>query len=238
MSKAAFAKNWVSSVDLAKHAGLWIPEDLAKLEHRERHQAKLAIIGKLSEIEKEIESKLTPIDTQVSNSMEDSALDEDDTKKLKKVGLSSAMATLHNAQILLPVKDFLKLLSHGEEGMDDIAEDVQSALPNVFSRMKDDQDDNAAFDGDGPTSDMLDDVIGKLLPSLGMGEIPLGKRITVTIIRGRSPKKAHARDTSPEIESLAKLYATYKLAFITHPRNQSSVLTRAIVLQNYTNTRG
>ncbi len=234
-------ETWVSSVDLAKHAGLWIPEDLAIKEGQERVAVKRAMLRKLAEIEKEIETKLTPLDVKMQDSMEDEALEDGDVSKLKKGGLESALEHFHNAQVILPVKDFLKLVSSRPVD-DDIVEDVQGRLPGVFGRLADDESEdattNSAFDGDGVLGGPLGDIVEQMIPKLGMGEKPLRGRIMITMIRGGPARKQASAAPSkdfPEIESIARLYATYKLAALAHPRNKcDDTLTRAAVVQNYT----
>lgn len=234
-------ETWVSSVDLAKHAGLWIPEDLAIKEAQERVAVKRALLKKLAEIEKEIETKMTPMDVKLKDSMEDDVLEDSDAQKLKKGGLESALEQFHNAQVILPVKDFLKLVSSGPVD-DDTVEEVESRLPGVFGRLDaDDAEDattNSAFDGNGIPGGPLAKIVEAMVPQLGMGEAPLRGRIMITVIRGGpSQKQASARPPSdlPEIESIARLYASYKLAALAHPRNKcDDTLTRASVVQNYT----
>ena len=236
-SKVASVDHWVSSVDLANEVGLWVPAHIAALEGLSRKHAKLAALAKLSEMEKEVPAKLTPIDKKISDSMTDSGLDDIDVSRLKRADLGGAMSALHNAQVLLPVKDFIKLISNrSDEGIDDISDEVQCALPGVFGRMGAEDCENSCFDGDGVSEGPVMDLVRGLIPSLGFGAEPLGKRITITVIRGPGKKASAAQWTNPlpEIETLAKLYATYKLAAITHPRNERDVmLTRAALLQHY-----
>ena len=231
---------WESSVDLAKHAGLWVPPEYAETEGLQRVYAKHAILKKLCEMEKEIETKLTPLDTKVKDSMVPEGIPEEDLPKLKKAGLPETMANLHSAQVVLPIKDFLKLVSDSRGAdLDDVSEDVQNKLPGIFGRMESDEDksplENTAFDGDGPMGGPVGSLIQSLIPQLGMGQGPLGKRVTITVIRMK-PKVASSRPISaePEIETMARLYATYKLAALSHPKNADDVmLTRSALLQNY-----
>jgi hypothetical protein len=227
-------------VDLANEVGLWLPRDFALAENQYRRQLKIAILGKLSEMEKEVPAKLSPIDIKVQESSEDSGLVDGTADKLKKSDLGETMGALHDAKVLLPVKDFLKLISNKkDEDISDIGDDVQSALPGVFGRMLADEDtsacDNGIFDGAKTSSGPLADVVSGLVPCLGFGAEPLGARMVSAVIRGPC-KHAAARvpNILPEVETLARLYATYKLAAVTHPRNEHDVmLTRAAVLQNY-----
>jgi hypothetical protein len=242
-AKVAHASDgaWKSAVDLAQEVGLWLPEHIARLEGQERRQLKLAMLRKLSEMEKEVPAKLTPIDTKIGDTMEDSALDDSTVSRLKKADLGETMGALHNAQVILPVKDFLKLVANKkDEDIDDIGDDVQSQLPGVFGRMLDDEDDSAldnnVFDGGECCGGPIMDLVQNLIPSLGLGAGPLGRRVTITVIRGRKKKASSAAQNNPlpEIETLARLYATYKLAAVTHPRNErDAMLTRAALLQNY-----
>ena len=239
-SKVASAETWLSGYELAKEANLWLPSSIAALEGQERKQLKISMLAKLAEMEKEVPTKLTTIDKKISDSTTDSALDEGTVGKLKRADLSETMGAMHEAKVILPIKDFIKLISNQSgENIDDIGDDAQQALPGIFGRMHEDGEDccceNSCFDGASEPGGPIKDLIQQLIPALGLGEIPLGRRITISVIRGpRKVASAVTKNPLPEIETLARLYATYKLASLTHPRNEHDVmLTRAALLQNY-----
>lgn len=231
----AFSTSRMFSADLAKYAGLWIPAELAARDGKQRYAAKVALAGKLAEMEKEVATTFSPIDTKIKDSHVEEGLKDADVDVLKKTGLPGAMAALHNAQIVLPVRDFLKLISDGDVDSG-IADEVQGALPGVFGRMAEDGEDldADAFDGEGPGDGPLSGMLRGILPSLGMGEGPLGRRLTITVISGPKKTASSPKEVVPEVESLARLYGMYKLSALSHHRNVSDVvLTRAALLQNY-----
>jgi hypothetical protein len=90
------------------------------------------------------------------------------------------------------------------------------------------------FDGEGELPLGFGSLIDRLREAFGAGE-PLGRRVTISIIRGQPLKKrAAVRGGDPLVEGLAKLYAVYKLAAVSHPANADHpVVARAAVLQHY-----
>lgn len=236
---AAFDDHFVFSTELAKYAGLIVPACFAD---ECRTEDKLAALGKLAEIEKEIEGTLTPlsVDGDLCGGLPMAGeLSDEDAKKLKDAGIGPAMAALHAAKVLLPLKDFLKLVSADREDLSDMADDVEDQLPGAFSDLIEDGDPGDLFDGVGELPPGLGPILDRVSDAFGMGDIPLGRRVTVTIIRGTPAPKRRAKTAADDevARGIARLYTQYKLAVVAHPSNQADqALLRAAVLQNYYST--
>lgn len=248
--KVASAGTAISSVDLAKEAGLWLPLEMLVEEHGKTASDKLEVLKKLAEIEKEVETSLTPVDEALGQSCGcGRALDDQTVSKVHRMGdkgLAGMFSGLSNAQVLLPLEDFLRLINrNGQFDTDEVLPGVSSAVPGCFSRMLDSDPMEAVTNGlfDGGTGDglpsTLSRVISGLIPGFGLGEEPLNRRVTLTVIRPRPAVKVSAAPRvlteDPLVQGLAQLYASYKLAFAANPKNRSdSALTRAVVIENYT----
>jgi len=246
-----------NSVELAKVAGLYVPAHIAVMDADIHTQRKFALLRKLSEMEKEIETNLTPMDTTAIQSMPSKRqLNTCDINKMMGRGngmgpgkgpeagrhMGRTMNALHEAKVLVPLRDFLQMMGGiGGFDADDVEDDVEHAMPGIFGRMLKHEPmetaGNSVFDGEpGNPLAGVGDIINKMLPEAGMGMPQLQRRITITVIKPKS-KLASAmtpRIDDPLIDGLARLYGTYKLSFLSHPANQDdSVLTRTIALQSY-----
>jgi hypothetical protein len=222
---------WVSSVELAKQAGIYIPVGL--LDGEGNLGLKMAVIRKLSEIEKEISTGLKPIDVKMGPALKDGCISDSTAALMKKHGLDMTFAALNEAGVILGPRDFFKVVTAGID--DDTAAEIQHILPGIYSRMEGDTEilGNDFFDGEG-NSGLMAKVAQELVPELGLREIPLRNRMMTALW---VPKVARISKSSDfqEVEVLADLYATYKLAALSHSSNRSDVvLTRAAILQHYT----
>ena len=240
----------VSSVELAKEAGLWLPVGMLAEQHGKFAADKLQMLRKLAEIEKEIETSLTPVDEAIGHgcgcgrALQDETIDK--IHNLGDNGMASAFGGLSEAKVLLPLEDFLRLVNRkGQFNTDEVLPGVSSAMPGCFSRMLEadpmEAVTNSLFDGasGGGLPSALSRVISGLIPDFGLGEEPLNRRVTLSIIRPPRAMKLSAAPRvlteDPLVQGLAQLYASYKLAFAANPTNRTdSVLTRAVVIENYT----
>jgi hypothetical protein len=230
----------VNSVDLAKQAGLYLPVEYVIERADQRVRRKYATLKKLSEIEKEVETKLTPLDVKVRDAdRSDEELSEGDVKLLKSKGLNEVLSALSEAKIVLPIRDFLKLVTDKNYNeAESLADDVEDSLPGIFTRLLDEEAESCCSDGSFDCDQApnfgasISRLVDRLLPQLGMGELPLGKRIAISIIRAK-PKLSREVRPDPAVEGLARFYARYKLAVLCHPGNESDgLMQRAVVLQN------
>lgn len=235
---AVFDQHFVFSSELAKHAGLYVPHHL---RDELQMQDKLAALSKLSEMEKEVAGTLTPVDSALCKALPSPCMADDQASKLNGAGLGPVMNALHEAKVLLPVRDFLKLISAGKDDLSELPElsdEVEQQLPGAFGRLSaDDMDD--MFDGEGQLPDFLGQIVDQLTEGCGMADLPLGRRATVTIIRGKPTPKRRDKTASDDqlVQGLATLYTRYKLAAVAHPTNQvDQALMRAAVLQNFYST--
>jgi hypothetical protein len=157
-------------------------------------------------------------------------------------GLGAVFEGLAKAQVMLPLRDFLRLINReGHFDVEDVAPAVSQQLPGIFGQMLEDPMDaceSPFFTGGSLLPKPVSSMISRLIPELGMGSGPLGRRVSITIIRSKPSDKQAAVPqiyrTDPLIKGLANLYATYKLAFVTdHGNDSDPVLTRAAVLHHY-----
>jgi len=235
----------VFSTDLFKAAGLWVPRHILMGEMTKEAQSRLQVLQKLAEIEKEIEGRLTPVDSRLANSVPDSAVTDDEVSAVHKLGddgLGAVFDGLGQAKVMLPLRDFLRLINRNQRfDVDDVAPAVGQQLPGIFGKMLDDPMDaceSPFFGGSSLLPTPVSGMVSRLIPELGMDSQPLGRRVSITIIRSKPSDKLAAvpkiYQTDPLIKGLANLYATYKLAFVTdHGNDRDPVLTRAAVLHHY-----
>lgn len=234
------------STDLAKAAGLYVPARLAAEYGDATLRAKLAVLERLAEIEKQIETNMTPLQVKGCDSFNtDAHLSPED---VKTEDIDDTLGTMHAGKVVLPVEDFLTLISaaspSAELNPSELAGDVESSLGGVFSRLLDSPDlsgmlSNGLFDG-APAeqaSDNAKDLAKNLEPDLSLAAGPMTRRVTISIVspsgkKGKTPKAASAKD--PLVEGLANLYATYKLAMLMYPTNSGDTsLYESVVLHNY-----
>lgn len=236
--KVAGEQQVMSSVVLAKQAGLWVPQHLLAASD-ERSWQKRALLQKLSEMEKEIDGTLTPVDEELSRTMEAPQLKSDQADRLRRAGLDGVLDHLAGAKVVLPLRDFLTLISKTPNSdLDAAIPEAEEALPGVFSRMLEDGDgcEDSTFDGcPMGMPGGLSGVLAPLIEAFGAGQ-PLQRRVTIAVIRGKpKPQVKKASALTPRGDGLARLYAQYKLAVLSHPDNlRDDVLTRMALVQNYT----
>lgn len=242
----------VSGSELAEQLNIVAPEDImatpATID-------KLAMIRKLSEIEKEIEATAegdSPINSCAQSFDKDvfsKDVQDDDMRTLTGVSradIPSVLGSLADAKITLSLQDFFKLVMGNKfEALAPHMDSAQNMLPGIFSRM-----------GDGPckmTSGMgemelgeglvprkVRDIIQELIPSSSMDSEPTQRRMTVKILRGGSPAKIIKASNHDILmgtadlvaERLAAVYAMYKVSYCQRVGNNEDIWTKA-VLHNY-----
>lgn len=212
---------------------------------------KKALIRKFSELEKEIEGVLAGKveNGEVKNIINRSCvpeMSEDVMGKLKSLPLSGVLSSLSDNDILLTIKEFLKLL-----GKDDMLEDVKELLPGSFSRLSEESDedvDNFDFNlGSGQLP--IFDIIKKLIPSRRIDDGFLGNALSIDF-ENKPEVNVRRLDNGFAISSksgrgkiiikksnnfvadrLAKLYNLYKLAFCEKNKTKTAALVS--VANNY-----
>lgn len=213
--------------------------------------SKLAVVlGKLATLEKTIPAELdlsSPItQSAVLSSLEDAGVDPDElSKKLASNGVPATrfLAELAKYQVVLPARDFLRILS-GDASQsattDAIARLVDDVLPSAFTRTHINnqvpEDIQAAFEPGGtavPLPPCIKKIVSNLVSRLSLVHADQPTRVRITVIRKGMPmrKSAMVTPTDPAIESLAQAYTLYKAAACVN--NNDSALTQRVVLSHY-----
>lgn len=244
----------VGGAELAESLDMFTPEEHADdLIIGSRHLNKLAMIRKLSEIEKEIESHAdgkSPLN-QCSMAFDPEVqpdLDDDDVSKLQvpRDQVSDVLGSMADVKISLSLKDFLRMIMGSKFG--DVEAQVpqaESMLPGIFGRMtKLPASSVSGFDdfnlSDGVIPRRVREVIGKNVPGQSLDDEPVSRRMTIMILRGKSPLKLKSVEqeksggaTSVLAERLAMAYAMYKVAFCQYIGDNDRVTAERAVLQHY-----
>lgn len=249
----------MTGADLAELDGL-IPADSSAPPARRSQNTwrKRAMLRKLAAIEKEIEA-IAPGNSGWASDLKGSFSPElkgvsdgelDSLSEATRDRIDKLMGALGQVQISLPLRDFVRIVMGNETGGISLS-DIEKHLPGVFSRILDEEDDDAicdgAYDPMGGLADLPSGVKGlidKMVPGMSLAEGPVQKR-TITVIARKIPKptltpgsgihtiKVGADDTGTEL--LAREYAKYKLSFLADAmeKQSSELLVRLGVLQNY-----
>lgn len=246
----------VTGADLAEIEGLLDGLHIPVTKQSSMVWRKLAMLKKLSDIEKNIPAS-APSESNVklerafvnSEKPDDTTMDE--ISKGSEGRINKVLGALGQAQISLPVKDFIRIVlgndSHGIE-----PKEIESHLPGIFTKLlksgADEVCKDGAYDPMGGMSDLpqgLQSKISSLIPFMSLAEEPVHHRMTIAIIRNSPSPKMLTKDSGIHIlktasvdassEVLAREYAKYKLAFLTKAAeyNESELLVKLSVLQNY-----
>lgn len=243
----------MTGVELAEEAGLFEPfRTLTKrsgIAWRKR-----AALRKLSDIEKQIEAMAPAETNNLRNAFTGgsgaSGAELDQLSEATKDRVDKLMGALGQVRVSLPLREFIRIVMGNEPGVS--TGDVERRLPGIFSRLNeegcDDVIDDGTYDPVGRMTDMpssVRNIIGKMVPELSLGEEPVGRRMSITIIRqipkpkmltggeGIRTMKVAAEGAGAEL--VAREYAKYKLAFLTDEleKEGSQLSVRLGVLQNY-----
>ena len=245
----------VTGADLAELEGLtadWRPIT----KYSSIRWKKLAALRKLSDIEKEIEATAPGHGIRsLSKAFAGNGRPADsDVEQLSGVGrdrLNKLMGALGQAQISLPLRDFIKIVL-GDEANGVNESSAEQHLPGIFTRMLDEGGDEASEDGtydpEGSSSMLsagIKQIIDKMIPGMSLGEGPVGHRMQITIIRkipdpkmltgGGAIHTIKSAEVDAGAELVAREYAKYKLALLAGvmEKESSEVSIRLGVLQNY-----
>ncbi len=231
----------ISSVKVAEALDLWLPAHVYAAESGQRALNKLAALERLASMEKHIECDLSPMDKIIGASTgSGSFIDSSGIGRLVD-NPEKGFGQLHANKVMLSLKDFIKLLEKaGLKGGTEAIEDIQDSLPGIFGRLLSSPHEALAssyFDGDDGESCCLSSTnMMPLLSGCSLHAEPMQKRITITILRGSKLASAARvyKKSTPFVNAIADLYASYKLAFLTHPKNLTdSLLTKSAILQHY-----
>jgi hypothetical protein len=246
-STGEMPQEFIPSTMLAEMWGLKVPNSVLYDSSPRPVQEKLAAMERLAAMEKQIEARGQLFNPEVDQGVASGSLPEDELDKLRSVDWNELMGALAQAQVCLPMKDFFRLMLGNK--YDSVAGEMgsaQSLLPGIFSRMLNSGDGVEDVTGttayDPATSLMpksVRDVIESVKPSMSLAEGPVGRRLSITIIRGGSPdgmrKLSADLRASKTAQYMAKQYAAYQLAFSRAQEGAGDGLATGLaLLQNYT----
>ena len=258
--KAAEAgKRVIGGAELAEQFTLFPPREYDLLTEGPSLD-KLSALGKLAEIEKQIEALADGQSLDNRESLDNQRLafdpeayDEDmndseacDTQ-VPRGETSDLLGAMADAKICLSLKDFMKIIMG--KRFPEVAEhlgDAEDQLPGIFGRLA---ETNCAQMPSGDDMDLGDGVIPRkareaihsMMPAHSLDDDPTSRRMTITILRGKGPvelKKASAlvkknNETSKIAGRLATAYAAYKVAFCQRVGLDDRSLLARVVMQNY-----
>jgi len=240
----------MSGAELAEHMTLFPPADADDFGHRIPLLDKVAVLRKLSDIEKQIEAT----GMGASNSCEQLAfgvppdMQDDDLRSLRMPHshMSGLLGATSDAKICLSLHDFMKLLLGDRfQDVEHAVPEAESKLPGVFTRMLSDGGASApvSLDDFNFGSELLPravrDVIGGLTPSHSLADDPVHRRVTLMVLRGEPGRQTRKTilvkggSDGSLAESLAQAYALYKAAFCKRVGFENKMLTDLAVLQHY-----
>lgn len=230
-----------SSVELFKAAGIWSPEEATLLEAGDKYAHRAAILAKLAQMEKEIDGVLTPVDSAISKSAPGETLSQEDLKDVGKFGVQQLLGRMGQARVMLPVKDFIKLLNAASQteiaDPDDVGPAVRSVSHGIFGELADDAVGtccNNAFDAPDfettPPQHVLR-LVRRIEPDAGISPDTLDRRISMVIVSGDKPSEKVSTDRlvptsykqDPLVKNIARAYAMYKLAVLSDNPHQDDV---------------
>ena len=246
-STGEMPEEFIPSTMLAEMWGLKVPNSVLYDSSPRPVQEKLAAMERLAAMEKQIEATGRLFNPEVDAGTANGSLPEDELDKLRSIDWNELMGALSQAKICLPVKDFFRLmLGNKYDSYAGELGNAQSLLPGIFSRMLksgdgvEDVTGSPAYD---PAMSLVPksirDVIESVKPGMSLGEGPVGRRLSVTIIRGGGPARLHKAASvsdgiSKTAQYMAKQYATYQLAFIRAQEGAGDGLATGLaLLQNY-----
>ncbi len=222
-----------------------------------RARDKLAILQKLSDIEKDIESNLqspgeqVPLVAEGPKALElspEAQIDDKLAGSLNGLPLSGVLSGLAKSGICLNPKEFVKILVGPVDQSEEIGSSVEAKLPGIFKRILgslnlDDflQDDSLDFD-QAVTPPRLSKLLSNLMGDRSLFKMPASRRILkITIVGGPKGKSAPAEvikeseDRFGVADKLARAYAMYKVAtlYSSEECREDPLFARLSVLQNY-----
>ena len=186
---------------------------------------KIALLDKLSEIEKMISSPMCPADKLDKIPSELPAMDKVDdgtVMLIKCVGPEKVTSSLSDKGCVLPPHDFFKSIADDDEGgFNNIFDQIKSSLPSIFRDLKSDVKmmgdgilDSPLSGGEDSVMDDRSDRIANLLKPM-TSVLPEDAKIRIEISQISTPSKKkevikkESREVSKEGKELAKAYGKY-----------------------------
>lgn len=189
-------------------------------------------LRKLAEMEKQIEADISAANpnspvVSMSSAFDGERTDDDEhhIDELAGAGknnLKHVLRALGDARISLSLRDFVRIVMGKDSVTDDEIDGAESLLPGLFSKLVDDDEicDDSAFDcadhDIAGVPDWIEDIVGKLVPSMSIASGPAKTRVMRISVMG--PKQASFRTakaaSAPAGSTvIARNYAKYKLSF-------------------------
>jgi hypothetical protein len=232
---------FVSSVELAKQAGLADKDFAASYDIKI-----LSALRKLAAMEKELEGLISGEKSQQLAAL----IPQSNSKTCKatsdlcsaKDSVKDVVAALAEDKCILGLPEFITLIG-GKQAADlssDVAK-IAAYLPGIYGRMLDSRSNLGLVDemttGNARyVSDKAKVAIASLKSEVGMDLSDVRKRVTIGLISPQpvfNIKQSSEKSGSTSLESIAELYAGYKLATILKQREDSPLLHKSVVATNY-----
>lgn len=240
-------EDFISSAEIADLWGITAPRAVLLDMSPRPVQEKLAALERMAAMEKQIEATGRLYSPDIDAAAPSSALPSDTAETLRSADWNGLMGALGQANICLPVKDFFRLvLGNKYDSVAGEMDNVQSLLPGMFSRMlksSDGVEDVTGMQSYDPATSLVPkgvrEAIDSLMPSMSLGEEPVRRRVSITIIKGAKPvatlrKSSSDRKPSSLAQYMARQYAGYQLAFARTAEGAGDRLAQGMaVLQNY-----
>jgi hypothetical protein len=212
-----------------------------------RSSQKLAAARKLAAIEKTIEGVARGTDNshlaQLAPGCPCGSVPDDAMESMRNSKLGSVLRALNDAQICLSVHDFFRLVTGSNfDSVSDSIPMVESMLPGMFGRMSSEDAEECSMDGAYDPSNaaiprQLRDLVSGLVGDHSLASGPVGRRLSVTIIRGAKPKVQVPQETklaavSKKSADMSKEYAKYMLSFVGGS-DENALTSDLTVLRHY-----
>jgi hypothetical protein len=246
---------------LQKQASATVPKRVFPFYNLQKTAlSKMALINKLSELEKRVEGEITgKIDDGKIKALKPGVakadLPEEVLKVLEKMPLSNSLSSLADKGILLRPKEFMRVVIK-KKPKPELEDSVMSLIKGIFGRMSkmsnlDDFFPRDDFDFDRtPSYSRINRLLEPFFEARSVLPKPALKR-TLIIVTSRNPKMSEElkvngkKDSKEELDkegsdslplTLATTYGLYKvsaLEYINKTKNANSVSDILAVLENY-----
>ena len=181
--------------------------------------------AKLAELEKRVLAQgLTPGESDLSEAFQAARVDDDTIKELQKYPIGDVMACLQKRKIMLPPKEFTRVVLKKPECEISGLNELPCAVKGIFSELADGGDTEAASDASYVPMDAnhwtgLEEAADRIQEPLSVEDEPVHRRIVTMTIRGGPPHQKRASmfvtpTMSAESRVLAREYAKYQISLL------------------------
>lgn len=228
---------FVSSVELAKQAGLADKDFAASYDLKI-----LSVLRKLAAMEKELSGLMSSDKTQQLSAIIPKSNDKTSkaTGDLVKENMKDVVAALAEDKCLLGLPEFVTLISGKTADLKADLPKIAEYLPGIYGRMLDSRSnlglvDEMTLGHASYVSEKAKTAIASLKEDIGMSESDVRRRVTMGLLSGQPVFniKQSSEKSPSSLESIAELYAGYKLATILKQKDESTLLMKSVVATNY-----